>query len=82
VRPGASAEAVGGTHAGALLVRVRARPVQGQANRAACRALARALDLPASAVELRAGGRGRRKRVRVSGDAETLRARIERLRAI
>ena len=67
VRPRAPADAVGGAHDGALVVAVMAPPVEGEANAAVVRAVARALHLRASAVTLVAGARGRDKRLRVAG---------------
>jgi uncharacterized protein (TIGR00251 family) len=51
----------------------------GRANRAACATLAKALDVPASAVAVAAGGTFRDKTLRVSGDPERLVARLEAL---
>jgi hypothetical protein len=77
VQPRASRDALAGTREGALLVRLTAPPVDGQANAALARLLARALGLPPSAVELRRGGSGRDKLVCLHGlDRETARARL------
>ncbi len=51
----------------------------GRANRAACATLARALDLPASAVAVVAGLTCRDKTLRVQGDPAALAARLEAL---
>jgi uncharacterized protein len=51
----------------------------GRANRAACAALARALDLPQSSVQIAAGATSREKLLRVSGDANHLADRLEAL---
>jgi uncharacterized protein len=67
VQPRASRDEVAGERAGALLVRLTAAPVDGQANAALLRLLARRLGLPASALEILRGGRGRDKLVRVAG---------------
>ena len=45
VRPGASRTAVGGSHDGALIVRVAAPAADGQANDAALRAVAKAFGV-------------------------------------
>lgn len=71
VRPGASGSAIAGLHAGALCVRVAARPVEGAANRELLRVLAEALGVRVSALALRRGARGRDKRVLASGVSET-----------
>lgn len=58
-------------------MRVRARPVEGQANAALIALLAGALDLPRSRVTLEAGDQARIKRLRLEGlDAATVRARL------
>ena len=53
-----------------------APPVDGAANAACVKALATALELPRGAVEIDPGTAHRRKRVRVRGDATTLRDRL------
>jgi uncharacterized protein (TIGR00251 family) len=70
VRPGASRTAVGGSHDGALVVKVTARAVEGQANAAVVRALAEALGVPRRAVSIVSGGTSRTKVVQVEGGAE------------
>jgi uncharacterized protein len=67
VQPRAERDALAGTRQGALLVRLTAPPVDGQANAALARVLARALGVPPSAVELRQGATGRDKLVRLHG---------------
>jgi uncharacterized protein (TIGR00251 family) len=67
VLPRASRDGLGGIRNGALVVRLTAPPVEGAANAALVRFLARALDLPAGAVTLVRGDRGRDKLVRVAG---------------
>ena len=80
--PGASADRIEGWDVDAdgrpvLKVRVRARPVEGEANEALIRLLAKALGAPRSAVSLARGGQSRLKMIEVTGldDAE-VRARI------
>jgi uncharacterized protein YggU (UPF0235/DUF167 family) len=80
--PGASADRIDGWDVDAdgrpvLKVRVRARPVEGEANEALIRLLAKALGTPRSAVSLARGGQSRLKMIEVAGldDAE-LRVRI------
>ena len=65
-----------------LKVRVRAAASEGEANAALLRVVATALQVPARAVNLVAGGRGRVKRLRVVGDAAGLAAMLERICAI
>lgn len=83
VRPGARRESVGGRWDGprgvALLVAVRARAVEGQANAAVIGALADAFDVPPSRVSLVAGERGRDKVVDLDGPEDALAARLTEL---
>jgi uncharacterized protein len=51
----------------------------GKANRAACAALARALDVAASCVVVAAGASSHNKTLRVAGDPARLAARLEAL---
>jgi uncharacterized protein (TIGR00251 family) len=77
VRPGASRPGLAGLHAGALAIRVGARPIGGAANREVLHLLARALGVPGSALEIVAGGHGRDKRVCVRGlSPEIIRSRL------
>jgi uncharacterized protein YggU (UPF0235/DUF167 family) len=83
LRPGASADRIDGWDAdpwgrAVLKVRVRARPIEGQANEALVNFLAHALDLPKSAVTLARGPQSRLKMVDIAGlDDTALRARID-----
>lgn len=52
---------------GVLEVWVNAPPVEGAANQAVLRAVARHLGVPRSAVSLRSGARSRNKTVEVAG---------------
>ena len=61
VGPRSSTNAVGGEREGALLVRVTAAPADGKANAAVIRALAKALDIPPSEVQLVRGATARTK---------------------
>lgn len=70
VVPRAAREAVGPVIDGVLQVRVTRPPSDGEANRAVIGLVAEALGLPPSGVELIAGRRARRKRLRVSGVAD------------
>jgi uncharacterized protein len=78
VKPRSSRDAIEGEREGALVVRLTAPPVEGEANAALARVLGQALEVPASAVRLLSGATGRRKRVFVAGvtAAEAL-ARLE-----
>jgi uncharacterized protein (TIGR00251 family) len=70
LQPRASRNAIEGVRDGALLVRVAAPPVDGEANEALVRLLAARLNVPKSAVRILSGERGRTKRVAVRGVSE------------
>lgn len=60
-----------------LKVRVRARPIEGEANAALLKLLAKTLGVPKSAVSLERGGQSRVKRIAVDGlSAEEVRVRL------
>jgi hypothetical protein len=67
VRPGSARPSVGGQHDGALVVRVSARAVDGQATAAALAAVAAAFGVRRQAVTLIAGASSRTKMVDVAG---------------
>ena len=81
VRPSASNTAVGGSHGGALVVRVREPASEGRATRSALDAVAMAFGVPRYSVDLILGATSRRKLVEVSAgdDDERLRMRLEEL---
>jgi uncharacterized protein (TIGR00251 family) len=73
VRPGAGRTRVGGSHDGALVVRVSAPAVDGRATAAALAAVAEAFGVRRSAVTLVTGATSRSKVVAVDGgDAAVL----------
>jgi uncharacterized protein YggU (UPF0235/DUF167 family) len=76
VRPGSARPGIGGEHAGALIVRVSARAVSGQATEAALTSLASAFGVRRSAVTLIAGASSRTKIVNVSGGDPTVLAQL------
>lgn len=60
-----------------LKVRVRARPIEGEANDALIRMLAKSLGVPKSSISVGRGGRSRSKMIVVQGlDDEKLRSRL------
>lgn len=67
VRPGSPRPGVGGEHGGALVVRVSARAVDGQATEAALAAVAVAFGVRRRAVTLVAGATSRTKILEVEG---------------
>ncbi|QTC90488.1 DUF167 domain-containing protein [Brevundimonas goettingensis] len=80
--PGASADRVDGWDVDAdgrpvLKVRVRARPVEGEANEALVKLLAKALGVPRSSVDLMRGAQSRLKMIAVDNlDDEAVRTRL------
>ena len=73
VRPGSARPGVGGGHDGALVVRVSARAVDGQATAAALAAVAAAFGVPRRSVTLVSGAASRTKVIDVPGaDPELL----------
>lgn len=79
VSPRARREGVGGRHGDALRVAVRAAPEAGRANAACVDALAAAFGAARGEVALDLRATGRRKRVRIEGDASLLERRFEAL---
>jgi uncharacterized protein YggU (UPF0235/DUF167 family) len=64
---------------GHLLVRLKAKPIEGAANRALLRFLAEALEVPAAALEILRGEGRRNKTLRVRGvSGSRVRALAER----
>jgi uncharacterized protein (TIGR00251 family) len=62
-----------------LKARVRAAPVEGEANAALCRLIAKALDVAPRQVALAAGATARVKRLRIAGDPAALAPVLQRL---
>jgi uncharacterized protein len=67
VRPGSGRTAVGGSHDGALVVRVTAPAVDGRATEAALAAVAEAFAVRRAAVRLVTGATSRTKVVEIDG---------------
>lgn len=77
VIPRAAKDKVDGVLGDALKVRLQAPPVEGKANEALRRFLARATGIPPGRVQLLSGRTGRNKRVLLCGvDAQMVRARL------
>lgn len=72
VKPGARKEAVGGRHGDALIVAVQAPPVEGKANEAVRKALAKAFGVRRQDVVIVAGEKGRDKVVELPDDQARL----------
>jgi hypothetical protein len=81
VQPGARRPALGGLSpdGAALRIAVAEVPEDGRANRAVCAAVARALHLANSAVEVLHGAGARQKTLRVTGDPQSLAPILEKL---
>jgi uncharacterized protein (TIGR00251 family) len=62
-----------------MRARVRALPMDGEANAALCRLLAKALGIPPRNVALVGGATSRIKRVKVVGDPRALTAGLEKI---
>jgi uncharacterized protein len=78
VQPRSSREELAGERAGALVVRLTAAPVGGEANAALVRFLSRRLGRPGSAFRLLRGAASREKVLRLEGTtAAALRASLE-----
>jgi uncharacterized protein (TIGR00251 family) len=67
VQPRAGKDEIAGERGDALLVKVKAPPVDGRANDAVCKLLARAAGIPPSYAELVRGASSRDKVVRLPG---------------
>ena len=76
VVPRSSRTEIVGEHDGALRVRLTAPPVEGAANLALVRLLARALDVSPGAIEIISGKSSRTKTVKIVGSSV---ASLERL---
>lgn len=77
VQPRASRTEIAGEHDGALRIRVAAPPVEGEANDALIRFLAKRLRVPASRITVVKGASSRTKRVEVEGaDAADVERRL------
>lgn len=67
LQPRARANEIVGERDGALVVRVTAPPLEGRANEALCRLIARQAGVGVRSVSVVGGARAREKRVRVEG---------------
>jgi uncharacterized protein len=77
VQPRASRDGLAGLREGALVVKLTAPPVDGEANAALLAFLAKRLGVPRAAVTLRHGARGRDKTLHIAGlDVATTRDRL------
>ncbi|MBA4809062.1 DUF167 domain-containing protein [Brevundimonas sp.] len=83
LQPGASSDRIDGWDVDAegrpvLKVRLRARPVDGEANTALIKFLAKALGVSRSSVDLARGGQSRLKMIEIAGlDDAALKTRLD-----
>ena len=70
VKPRAPAAKIAGQRDGRLLVQVTAPPVDGKANDAVCRLLARSLKIAGGRIRVVGGERARDKLIRIDGMAQ------------
>lgn len=78
VKPRGSRDRIEGEREGALLVRLKAPPVEGEANQALVRFIGKAVGVAPSSVKILRGASGREKLLRFLGlTARALRERLE-----
>ncbi|MBN1811864.1 MAG: YggU family protein [Anaerolineae bacterium] len=78
VQPRSGHNEIIGLHGDALKIRLTAPPIEGKANQALQKFLAKQLGVPRSSVEILTGHTSRQKRVRVAGvSAEAIRALLQ-----
>ncbi len=78
VQPRSRCNEIAGLHGDALKIRLTAPPIEGKANQALQKFLARQLRVPASAIEILTGHTSRQKQVHVAGvPAEAIRALLK-----
>lgn len=76
-QPGAKREAIVGEHGDRLKIALTTPPIEGRANQALLKFLAKTLGLPRASIELLSGETSREKRVRIEGlSADDLIARL------
>ncbi|MGH9547720.1 MAG: DUF167 domain-containing protein [Terriglobales bacterium] len=79
VQPGASSSCFSAVYNGRLKLRVRAKALEGAANRAVCQFLCDYFALPKSCVTLVSGEKSRLKQVLIEGDGQKLEERLLKL---
>jgi len=77
VHPGSTRPGVGGSHDGSLVVRVRARAVDGAATNEVLTSIAEAFHVRRADVNLVRGATSRRKLVAIDGESVTLTKLLE-----
>lgn len=76
VQPGAAKSQWAGLFDGSLKLRIKAKPVEGEANKAVCEFIAAQLGVSKSSVSIVRGETGRQKVVHVKGNTKDLLAAI------
>jgi len=71
VQPGAKRSEVAGLHGDALKIRLAAPPIEGRANEALLKFIAKSFGVPLRQVELKQGVQSRHKIVAISGSTIT-----------
>jgi len=77
VVPNAKENKVAGQHGNAIKIKLKAKPIEGEANAALCKFLADELGVPGHSIVLERGQKSRDKIVRIEVlDEEAIRARL------
>jgi hypothetical protein len=79
VHPGSSTSSVGGSHDGALQVRVRARAIDDAATKEVCAVLADVFGVRPGAVQCVRGARSRSKLIAIEGNDDLLAVQLSTL---
>ncbi|HEX5363787.1 MAG TPA: DUF167 family protein [Gallionella sp.] len=67
IQPGAKRSELAGLHGEALKIRLAAPPVEGRANEALLKFIAKLFEVPVRQVELKQGGQSRHKVIAITG---------------
>lgn len=67
IQPGAKSTEISGLHDGALKIRLNAPPIEGRANEALIKYLAKCFDVPSKQIKLIRGEKSRRKTFEITG---------------
>ncbi|PJD94956.1 MAG: YggU family protein [Legionella sp.] len=67
IQPGAKSNEISGLHDGALKIRLNAPPIEGRANEALIKYLAKCFDVPSKQIKLIRGEKSRRKTFEITG---------------
>ena len=67
VQPGAKRSEISGLHGEALKIKLAAPPIEGRANEALLKFIAKLFDVPACQIALKLGGQSRHKVISITG---------------